>query len=161
MILVMMGVSGAGKTTIGSLLASHLGWIFADADDYHPEQNKKKMHAGIPLNDEDRVPWLQRLHQLLVEWDREGKSGILACSALKASYRKILAEELSHLRFVFLDVSRETLAHRLGAREGHFMNPGLLDSQLNTLELPTEALHIVADEEPQKVVDSILLQLKA
>lgn len=161
MIVVLMGVSGAGKTTIGTLLAERTGTVFADADDYHPAANKAKMAAGHPLNDDDRQPWLEELNRLLRGWHESGKGGVLACSALKEKYRATLATGMPHgaVHFVLLDGSRELIADRLAARKHEYMNPNLLDSQFATLEPPTDALCIVNDRAPGQVVDEILLQL--
>lgn len=158
MIVVLMGVSGSGKTTIGTLLAEKTGVVFADADDYHPEANKLKMGAGHSLNDEDREPWLERLNLLLREWNDGGKGGVLACSALKDKYRATLSAGLpkGSLSFVWLDGSRELIASRLAQRHHEFMNPGLLDSQFATLEPPADAMHIINDRAPEEVVGEIL-----
>lgn len=161
MILVLMGVSGSGKTTIGTLLASRLGCTFADADDYHPEANRQKMHAGLPLNDDDRAPWLATLNQLLLGWECEGKGGILACSALKEKYRNLLMAGLPEgaVRFVFLDGSRDLIAARLQSRHHEFMSPTLLNSQFATLETPKDALRISIDQPEAAMVDEILSKL--
>ena len=161
MIVILMGVRGSGKTTIGTLLCKRTGWHYAEGDDYHSEANKAKMHAGIPLNDEDRAPWLASLHELLFGWYRKGQSGILACSALKQTYRDVLAAEIDHeaYRFVWLNLSREVIAERLSHRAGHYMNPALLDSQFATLEPPSDALVVSAEGTPEETVDLILKQL--
>ena len=161
MIVIMMGVTGTGKTTIGTLLAKRGGWHYAEGDDYHSEANKAKMHAGIPLTDEDRAPWLATLHGVLLGWYGNGESGVLTCSALKQSYRDTLATEVDHTayRFVWLKVSRELIAERLSHRAGHYMNPALLESQLATLEPPTDALVISAEGTPDETVALILNQL--
>jgi gluconokinase len=158
MIVIVMGVTGSGKTTIGRLLANRMGWHYAEGDDYHSEANKAKMHAGTPLTDEDRAPWLATLHQVLLEWYRNQESGVLTCSALKQSYRDLLGEGLPHsaYRFVWLKVSREVIAARLSHRAGHYMNPALLDSQLATLEPPTDALVVSAEGTPEETVALIL-----
>src|SRR6202046_1061651 len=128
MILVLMGVTGSGKTTVGELLAAETGWRFADADDFHSDANKAKMHAGIPLTDEDGKPWLATLRQLLLGWYEAGISGILGCSALKQSYRDALTPQIPtlNIRFILLEVSRQVLEKRLKARKNHYMDPDLL-----------------------------------
>jgi gluconokinase len=158
MIVVLMGVSGSGKTTIGTLLAERMGTIFADADDYHPAANKQKMAAGLPLNDDDRQPWLETLNRLLRGWFESGKGGILACSALKEKYRETLASGMPEdsVQFVLLDGAKELIAERLAARKHEYMNPKLLESQLATLEPPTDALRVVNDRPPQEIVEQIL-----
>lgn len=158
MIVVLMGVTGSGKTTIGTLLAERVGAAFADADDYHPAANKQKMAAGKPLTDEDRQPWLETLNRLMRGWFDAGKSGVLACSALKSKYRTTLAAGMpkSAVSFVWLDAPRELLAERLAERHHEFMNPKLLESQLKTLEPPKRALRIVNDREPEEVVNQIV-----
>jgi gluconokinase len=162
MIVVMMGVSGSGKTTIGTLLSERMHTVFADADTYHSTANKAKMAAGHPLNDEDRQPWLETLNALLHEWFDAGKGGVLACSALKDAYRKTLVQGLpqSAFAFVLLDGSKELIAERLAERKNHYMNPGLLDSQFATLEPPADALRIVNDRAPEEVVNEIMKHLK-
>ncbi len=145
MVVVLMGVTGAGKTTVGKVLAGDLGWEFADADDFHPPANRDKMHAGIPLTDEDRRPWLQALRGAIEQALQEGHGLVVACSALKTSYRDALAGGLSDVRFVLLDGDRELLAARLAHRHHEFMNPGLLDSQIETLEPPGDALVVDID----------------
>jgi len=161
MIVVLMGVSGSGKTTIGTLLAERTNAVFADADDYHPAANKVKMAAGQPLNDEDRQPWLETLNKLMLGWFREGKSGVLACSALKETYRVTLSQGIpeTELRFVWLDGPKALIAERLAQRHHEYMNSKLLDSQIATLEIPKDALRIEIDSEPGVIVDRILEQV--
>jgi gluconokinase len=161
MIVVVMGVSGSGKTTIGMMLADRVGAVFADADDYHPATNKQKMAAGHPLNDEDRQPWLEVLNRLMKEWFAEGKSGVLACSALKASYRVTLQAGMPDgaVRFVVLEASTEMLAARLAERKHEFMSAKLLESQLATLEIPSDAVRVVNDRSPKETVEQILAQI--
>ena len=137
--MIVMGVSGSGKTYLASKLTAVTGWAYAEADDYHSPANKAKMSAGIPLTDEDRWPWLDALHHVMTEWRRMGQSGILTCSALRAVYRERLTAGLPEARFVWLDPPRGVLAERMSHRPGHFMPVALLDSQLATLEPPTEA----------------------
>lgn len=143
-VLIVSGVSGAGKTRLGRALAASLGWDFADADDYHPPANIAKMRAGTPLADEDRAPWLAALR---VEIERRLLIGdwpfVLACSALRRSYRDTLVgADGERVRLLFLDGPRELIAERLAARSGHYMPPALLDSQLAALEPPAGALRI-------------------
>ena len=162
MIVILMGVTGTGKTTIGKLLSSSTGWQFAEGDDYHSAANKAKMHAGIPLDDEDRAPWLASLHDLLDGWFEKGKNGILACSALKQAYRDTLTAGMGKdaYRFVLLKVSRELIAERLKNRPNHYMNPALLDSQFATLEMPSDAIQVSAEGSPEETVALILKQLQ-
>ncbi len=163
MIVVLVGVSGSGKTTIGTLLAERAGATFADADDYHPLANKQKMASGQPLNDVDRQPWLEELNRLMQGWSSAGKSGVLACSALKAKYRDTLAGGMpaGTVHFVLLDGSRELIAERLAARSHEYMNPNLLDSQFKTLEPPADAFTIVNDRAPDVIVEEILQHVQA
>jgi len=164
MIVVLMGVSGSGKTTIGTLLAERTGVVFADADDYHPAANKAKMAAGQPLNDDDRQPWLEVLNGLMRGWFEARVGGVLACSALKEKYRVALSHGLPEhaVHFVLLDGSKELIAERLAAREHEFMSPNLLESQLATLEVPTgtDAIAIVNDRVPALIVDEILAHVQ-
>jgi gluconokinase len=159
MILIVMGVSGSGKTTIGSMLARALGWCFRDADDLHPESNIRKMQSGIALSDDDRWVWLQRLRRILEDGTRRGECSVLACSALKESYRRILANGGLPVRFVYLRGSPCILKSRLRARQGHFMPPKLLDSQLATLEEPSDAIVADVTPPPQEIVNTILRAL--
>lgn len=158
MIVVLMGVSGSGKTTIGTVLAERVGALFADGDDYHPPSNKQKMAAGQPLTDADRQPWLETLNGLLRGWFESSQSGVLACSALKESYRTMLASGMPEktVTFCLLHASKDLLAKRLAERHHEFMSPQLLDSQLATLELPADALIVENDRTPNEVADEIL-----
>jgi len=141
MIVVLMGVTGSGKTTVGKALAANLGWKYLDADEFHPATNVAKMHAGVPLDDADRQPWLETLAHLIGANIQVRDSAVLACSALKQTYRDKLSIS-AEVRFVYLKGDRETIAERLRARRDHYMNPNLLDSQFETLEEPTDALEI-------------------
>ena len=163
-ILIVMGVSGSGKSHLANQLARATGWACAEGDDYHSTANKTKMHAGIPLTDEDRAPWLDALHRVLLAWQRSGQSGILTCSALKENYREHLSAGLFNLRFVWLDPPRSVLAERLGHRIGHYMSPALLDSQLATLEPPAldgKTLHLDGSGGIDDEVAKVLAFLKA
>ncbi len=159
MIVVVMGVTGAGKTTVGERLAAALGAAFLDADDYHPPESVAKMRAGTPLTDGDRQPWLERLNALLRRRAAEGGSVVLACSALKAAYRSTLLAGLPEARVVFLRGSRELIRARLAARRGHYMNPALLDSQFAALETPAEAIVVDVDGAPAALVAAIVRAL--
>jgi gluconokinase len=161
MIVVLMGVSGSGKTTIGTLLAERMGTLFADADDYHPAANKAKMASGQPLNDDDRQPWLEILNKMMRGWFESGKGGVLACSALKEKYRATLSSGMpaGAVAFVLLDGSKEMIAKRLATRKHEFMNAKLLESQFATLEMPKDAVCVVNDKAPGVIVDEILQQV--
>ena len=150
-----MGVTGCGKTTVGALLAQDCGWAFYDADDFHPAENVAKMKSGTPLDDEDRWPWLDRLNALLLDSERQGKSLVLACSALKQAYRDRLARGCASARFVLLDGDTELMRARLAARRGHYMNPALLDSQFAILEPPPDALRLDVSGSPERLVQRI------
>ena len=158
MIAVLMGVTGTGKTTVSHALVQLTGWAFAEGDDYHSAANRQKMHDGIPLTDEDREPWLRALHGVLAEWVASGQNGVMTCSALKGSYRDILTGGLpdGSVRFVVLDVPRAILEERLAHRTHHFMNPDLLDSQLATLEIPADALHVEVTSTPEQAAKEIV-----
>jgi gluconokinase len=142
MVVLLMGVTGSGKTTVGKRLAAELGWTYADADDFHPAANKAKMRAGIPLTDDDRWPWLLALRKVIEQALRDSRGAIVACSALKATYRDVLAGGLQPVRFVLLDGDPEVLKARLAQRLHEFMNPALLESQIDTLERPPDAIVI-------------------
>jgi gluconokinase len=160
LIVIVMGVSGSGKSYLAEKLAEATGWAFAEGDDYHSSANKAKMAAKIPLTDADRGPWLETLHQVLMDWHGRGQSGILTCSALKATYRERLTADLPEARFVWLDPPRAVLAERMAHRPGHFMPPALLDSQLATLEPPTGVLRLDGSEPIEKAIEIILKWLQ-
>jgi gluconokinase len=159
MLVVIMGVTGVGKTTVGRLIAGRLGARFVDADDFHPPENVAKMRAGIPLDDDDRQPWLAALNAQLREAARRGEAVVLACSALKSAYRERLREGIPGLRFVHLVGARELIAERLGARPGHYMNPALLDSQFATLERPDDALSFDVGPAPEELANAVCADL--
>jgi len=159
-----MGVSGSGKSTIAAQLADRISWTFEDGDRFHPASNVTKMKAGHPLNDEDRWPWLQAIAD---EIDRVCKAGghvVIACSALKRTYRDILVHKRDDVRIVFLDGDQALIADRLTQRKGHFMPPGLLDSQFKTLEPPQadeRPLNVSIDAPVDTIVNNIIAQLEA
>ena len=154
MVIVVMGVSGSGKTTVASLLAHEMGWEFADADDYHAPANVEKMRNGIPLTDADRVQWLHVLRSLVGEWIGTGKNAVLACSALKQTYRDYLRVS-EQVQFVYLKASEVLLSRRLLERRGHYMKRQMLDSQLATLEEPDDAIVMNANQTPENIVCEI------
>ena len=154
--IVVMGVAGVGKTSVGRALADALGWRFEDGDDYHGDANRAKMAAGTPLTDEDRWPWLERLHTLLDEAIDSGEGLVLACSALRRAYRERLGEGDPRLAFLFLDGEREVIEARLAERSGHYMPAALLDSQLATLERPEDAVRITVDASLDHVITTAL-----
>jgi gluconokinase len=159
MIVVLMGVSGSGKTAVGKIVGMRLGWDYLDADDFHPAANVEKMRAGIPLQDADRWPWLERLNALLREFDARGASVILGCSALKAVYRVRLAKGCNELRWVHLSGSFELIESRLRARSGHYMPSSLLRSQFAILEAPQDALTVPIEGTPDEIAQASVEQL--
>jgi len=154
MIVIVMGVVGAGKTTVGKLLASQLGWEFADADDFHPESNVEKIRHGIALTDEDREPWLDHLREAIVRWIAGGKGVVLACSALKRAYRAKLCVS-PQVRFVYLKGSADLIGDRLRSRHGHFAGESILASQLAELEEPEQAITVEIRDTPEQIVAEI------
>ncbi len=160
MVIILMGVSGCGKTTVGELLAEKLDLPFYDADDFHPDVNVKKMRSGIPLNDDDRKPWLEELSRQIKHWNKKD-GAVLACSALKKKYRDILRADSARneVQFVYLKGSKELILNRLEERSGHYMPPGLLDSQFSALEEPENAIVISINQSPEKITESIIDRL--
>ena len=154
MIVLVMGVSGAGKTTIGTLLAEQLNWIFADADSYHSPENVKKMAAGIPLTDADRAPWLATLRQLIESWISNGENAVLACSALREAYRRQLHVS-ADVKLVYLHGELSLIHERMLHRTGHYMDPKLLESQFETLEEPADAIVVDVAATPPDIVRQI------
>jgi gluconokinase len=161
--LVVMGVSGSGKSTIAEHLAARLGWRYVDGDLFHPPANVAKMSAGHPLTDEDRWPWLRAIAAEIDRLAAAGTRAVVACSALKRAYRDILVHGRDDVRIVFLDGTKDLIAKRLAARKGHFMPPGLLDSQFTTLEPPhpgERPITVSIDVSVDGIVDDIVRQLE-
>ncbi len=156
MIVVLMGVSGVGKTVVGERLAKRLGWCFVDADDLHPPNNVRKMTDGVALTDDDRLPWLESVRHVIAEHAGSGRSAVVACSALKARYREVLLAGQDDATVVYLRGAPTVIERRLGRRRGHFFDPGLLASQLETLEEPTDALVVDVDAELEAVVEAVV-----
>jgi gluconokinase len=154
MIILVMGVSGSGKTTIGALLAATLHWQFQDADQFHPAANIAKMRHGIPLNDVDRLPWLLAMQQAIADWQQAGIHTVLACSALKADYRQRLSQA-APIKEVYLKGSFALIQQRLQQRQGHYMKADLLQSQFDTLEEPDDALVVDISQSPEAIVAEI------
>ena len=160
MVIVLMGVSGAGKTAVGRLLAEALGAEFAEGDAYHPPENIEKMRRGIPLDDADRWPWLQILATQIDRWLAAGTTVVLACSALKQRYRDVLAKGRPGVRFVHLQGDRALIRLRLDGRQGHYMPPALLDSQFAALEPPAAGIHVDVSGTPEEIVTEIIQHLE-
>jgi carbohydrate kinase (thermoresistant glucokinase family) len=161
-IVVMMGVSGCGKTTIAMKLAERLGWQMLEGDKLHPPANVAKMSAGTPLDDKDRWPWLRAIAGAIDDWRASGVSGVVACSALKRAYRDILIGSRADVVLVYLQGSHDLIAARMAARHGHFMPAGLLDSQFATLEEPGEAerpIVVSIAPAPDAIVEAIIEEL--
>jgi gluconokinase len=157
-LIVVMGVAGAGKTTVGRILAQQVGWTFVDADTYHSEENRAKLAAGIELTDADRAEWLQQLNRAMLAYVSSGVRVVLACSALKDRYRSTLTRSISSSRFVYLRVTPSLSRARLSTRS-HFFHPGLLASQFTTLEEPRDALVIDADAPAMEIAEEIRRRL--
>jgi gluconokinase len=168
MIILVMGITGSGKTTVGRLLAERLHWDFADADDFHSAANKEKMHNGIPLTDADRQPWLLAIRDQMWSWIAANKNGVITCSALKQSYRNLLLSpgngntqaDASEIKIVYLRGSYELIAERVRARTGHFAGEQLLSSQFAALEEPRDAITIDVNQTPEQIVDEALQRLQ-
>jgi gluconokinase len=154
MILLLMGVTGAGKTTVGRLLAQRVRWRFVDADDFHSAANVAKMRAGIPLTDADRTPWLGAIHDAILKWLATDEDVVLACSALKASYRDILLVS-PDVKLIYLRANIALINARVAERSGSYMNPDLVPSQFETLEEPQDALTVDASMTPDEIVVKI------
>jgi gluconokinase len=158
MIVLVMGVAGSGKTTIGRMLASRLGWVYLEADDFHSAANKEKMHRGEHLTEADRLPWLRAMHAELQEQSARAKNVVLACSALNEEYRRVLMDGLS-VKLVYLRGSKELIASRLRHRTGHFAGEAILDDQFAVLEEPRDAIVVDIAEEPEGIVEELLSKL--
>jgi gluconokinase len=161
--LIVMGVSGSGKTTVASKLAERLHWTFEDGDRFHPKSNVEKMSAGQPLTDEDRWPWLNAIADEIERVCTAGEHAVIACSALKRTYRDVLLRGRDDVRFVFLNGTQQLIAHRLSLRKDHFMPPGLLDSQFRTLEPPSldeNVIDVSIDATVDMIVDDIVSKLQ-
>lgn len=159
MVIIVMGVAGSGKTTVGEKLAAALGWSFRDADDFHPPENVAKMSAGIPLNDHDRAPWLAAIRAHIDACLARGEGSVVTCSALKAAYRRVLVADPARVKLVHLTGDFALLAARIGSRQGHFMKPAMLHSQLAALEPPPDALSVDITPPPDDIVAHIRLAL--
>ena len=160
--LILMGVSGSGKTTIGQKLAARMSWRYEDADTFHPPSNVAKMSAGQPLTDEDRWPWLKAIAAEIDRACTAGERLVIGCSALRRIYRDVLVHGRDDVRFIYLDGTQALIADRIGQRKGHFMPPGLLTSQFQTLEPPTpdeRAMTVSIDAQVEVIVDRIISQL--
>ncbi|MBD2253310.1 gluconokinase [Nostoc parmelioides] len=158
MIIIIMGVSGSGKTTIGKMLAESLHWEFYDADSFHSLENIEKMRRGIPLDDADRIPWLQSLQTAITNWLQNNRNVVLACSALKASYRQFLLLD-TDIKLVYLQGTFELIQTRLKKREHHFMNVELLTSQFASLEEPDDVIRVDISQSPQVIVQAIITMI--
>ena len=159
MIIVIIGPMGCGKTTVGELLADRMGWVFADADDYHPEENVEKMRQGIALEDADRLGWLRSLRSHMDEQIKQGQDLVLACSALKQSYRDLLGIDQKRVVSVYLKGSAELLRKRITSRTHQYMNESLLQSQLQTMEEPEDGLTVSIDQTPEMICSEIIKEL--
>jgi gluconokinase len=163
-VVVVMGVSGSGKSTIAAMLAHRMHWVYEDGDWFHPRSNIEKMHSGIPLTDEDRWPWLEAIAAWIDATRKAGSHGVIACSALKRAYRNILVDDRPHVRLVHLKGGHDLVARRLAARDGHFMPRSLLESQFAALEEPQpgeRAIVVSISPNPREIVETIVKELES
>ncbi len=160
MIVILIGASGAGKTTVGGILALRLGWSFHDADDLHPQHNIEKMRRGMALTDDDRRPWLGAVRELVERCLAENRNAVIACSALKQAYRDLINPDPARVRFVYLKGSKELIAQRMARRRDHFFNPHLLQSQFDALEEPRDAITADISGTPEQIADSLVAVLR-
>jgi gluconokinase len=163
-VVVVMGVSGSGKSTIAAMLAHRMHWVYEDGDWFHPRSNIEKMHSGIPLTDEDRSPWLEAIAAWIDATRKAGSHGVISCSALKRAYRNVLVDDRPHVRLVYLKGGHDLVARRLAARDGHFMPRSLLESQFAALEEPQpgeRAIVVSISPHPRKIVETIVKELKS
>jgi gluconokinase len=158
MMVLVMGVAGSGKTTVGRMLADRLGWVYLEADDFHSAANKEKMHRGVPLTEADRLPWLDAIHSELQAQDAKERNVVLACSALREEYRHRLMAGLQ-VKLVYLRGSKELIADRLRQRTGHFAGEAILDDQFAVLEEPRDALFVDIAKNPDSIVEGILQEI--
>ena len=158
--IIVMGVSGSGKTSVGQSLAEQLGWDFYDADDFHPPENIAKMASGIPLDDSDRAPWLASLHDLISSHLQAGRRGVMACSALKERYRQQLLNGNSDVQIVYLKGTYDLIWSRMSKRSDHYMKPQMLHSQFETLEEPNKALTVTVSKPVPDIVQELVKYLK-
>lgn len=154
--IILMGVAGSGKTTVGRMLAHRLGWSFHDADNFHSLSNRNKMRRGISLDDNDRRPWLEAVRASIIESINSKKSAVYACSALKQAYRQLLGTDTDEVKFVYLKGPQRLIAERLADRKGHFFDPALLQAQFNDLEEPRNLLEVDISPPPEAIADSIM-----
>ena len=155
MVILLMGVAGSGKTTVGRALATSLGWGFRDADDFHPPANVAKMSAGLPLDDHDRAPWLAAIGAHIAEKLERGEGAVVTCSALKEKYRAVLVSDPARVKIVHLAGDFQVIEARIRARPGHFMKPEMLHSQFEALEPPRDALTVDVTQSPEAIVAEI------
>jgi gluconokinase len=160
MVIILMGVAGSGKTTVGEALARRLGWAFRDADDFHQPANREKMRHGIRLDESDRRPWLDAIRASIIQTLSNRENAIYACSALKQAYRNLLAAGAENVKFVYLKGPAGLIAERLASRKGHFFDPALLQTQFDDLEEPRDVLVVDICRSPVAVADSIIAAFK-